>query len=181
MHINYLKQFQQIQPLTSLTIPPNKNTLSDQNSFWFLLLQHQVFVQLDLLLSHRRGKKNFKKRSLGKTLKFFLSSINRMSFVLKHCRNHSKSYKSCPVTGTLNTSESVSLANPYFFLAAFLDRRVMEESSPWAGPHLCSHTKRMNWKHKKRNKDSVSNVVWQGKFCPMKAELCKRNPRLSLI
>lgn len=142
--------------------PPNKNTLRDQNAFWFLFLQHQVFVQLDLLSSCRRGKKKKggeKKKSLGKTVKFFLSSTKRMSFVLKYYRNDNNSYKSYPVTGALNTSESVSLANPYLFLVAFLDRIVMEESNPQTGPHLCSHAKRMNWKEKRENKDNIRNAV----------------------
>lgn len=56
----------------------------------------------------------------------------------------------------------------------------MEESSPWAGPRLCSHTKRMNWKHKKRNKESVSKVVWQGKSCPM-STVIKEPPNSALF
>lgn len=63
-------------------------------------------------------------------MKFFLSSTKRMSFVLKYYRNDNKSYKSYPITGALNTSESVSLSNPYLFLVAFLDRIVVEESNP---------------------------------------------------
>jgi len=63
-------------------------------------------------------------------VKFFLSSIEMMPFVLKYYRNYNKSYKIYPVTGALNTSESVLLANPYLFLIAFLDRIVMEELNP---------------------------------------------------
>lgn len=117
-----------------------------------------MFDQLDLLSSGRRGNKKKKKKSLGKTVKFFLSSVMRLSFVLKYYRNDNKSYKSYPVTGAPNTSEPVSLANPCLFLVAFLDRIVMEESNPQTGPHLCSHAKRMNWKEKRENKDNVRNV-----------------------
>lgn len=64
---------------------------------------------------------------MGKTVKFFLRSVKRTYFDLKYYRNDTKSYKSCPVTEALNTSESVSLANPYLFLVAFLGRIVMME------------------------------------------------------
>lgn len=117
VHINYLKQFQQIQNFTSLTTPQQKYFKCSK----FILIP---FSSIPSICSTGFAVVMW---GMGKTVKFFLRSVKRTYFDLKYYRNDTKSYKSCPVTEALSTSESVSLANPYLFLVAFLGRIVMME------------------------------------------------------